>query len=61
MYQKSVSYTNENVENAVKLISKMKADMGGTDVYPCLSKILDQKRINKMPKLVYLLTDGMVV
>lgn len=58
MFNQSIKYNNENLKNAVTKIKKMSADMGGTEIYEPLDKILKNKVIEGYPKQIFLLTDG---
>ena len=39
----------------------MQADLGGTDIYNPLHKILTEKVIDSYPRQIFLLTDGQVI
>ena len=54
-----LDYIKENVENSIKLIEKIKADLGGTNIYNPLNDILNKNYDNiNIPKYIFLLTDG---
>ncbi len=58
MFNQSIKYKNDSLEEAVKKIGTMRADMGGTEIYYSLHKILQSKVIDGYPKQIFLLTDG---
>lgn len=54
-------YTQENIDNSIKLIESLKANMGGTNIYDPLKYIYDSKKDYDnilLPKNIFLLTDG---
>ena len=53
-------YTQENIKESIKLIEKLKANKGGTDIYSPLKDIYNSNDYNniKLPKNIFLLTDG---
>ena len=54
-----LDYIKENVENSIKSIEKIKADLGGTNIYNPLNDIFKKNYDNiNMPKYIFLLTDG---
>ena len=54
-----LDYIKENVENSIKSIEKIKADLGGTNIYNPLNDIFNKNYDNiNMPKYIFLLTDG---
>ena len=56
-----LDYIKENVENSIKLIEKIKADLGGTNIYNPLNDILNKNYDNiNIPKYIFLLTDGAI-
>lgn len=59
-----IEYTKENVENVIKKINELQADLGGTDIYSPLSYIFQEgiKDYEGIPfqKTIFLLTDGYV-
>lgn len=52
--------SNENIEEAIKDIKSMSANMGGTEIFKPLSEIYKTALIDGYPKQVFLLTDGEV-
>ncbi len=58
MFNQSIKYKKDSLDDAVKKIGTMSADMGGTEIYNPLSKILQTKVIDGYPKQIFLLTDG---
>ena len=54
-------YTKENINNSLKIIKSLEADLGGTDIYTPLKSIYEnEQEYNniKLPKNIFLLTDG---
>lgn len=49
-------YNDESLSKAEAYVSRINADMGGTEIYQPLSKILDELQ----PEVVFVLTDGAV-
>ncbi len=59
--EKPKEYTKNNIEQSIKLIEKLDADLGGTNIYSPLKDIYDSNMIyNKinLPRNIFLLTDG---
>ena len=51
----------ENIKNSIKIIEKLSADLGGTDIYSPLKDIYNSSEIYdklNLPKKIFLLTDG---
>ena len=57
-------YTQKNIDESIKIIEGLKADLGGTDIYSPLKFIYDTvknyENIN-LPKNIFLLTDGEII
>ena len=57
-------YNQKNIDESIKLIEKLKADLGGTDIYSPLKFIYDSAKeyenIN-LPRNIFLLTDGEIL
>ena len=54
-------YNHENINNSIKLIQEIKADLGGTNIYEPLKDIYDSCEVYDkiiLPKNIFLLTDG---
>ena len=59
--EKPLDYIKENVQNSIKLIEEIEANLGGTNIYEPLEDIFKQNYENiNMPKYIFLLTDGQV-
>ena len=58
LFNESRINSNESIAFATSNIHKMRADLGGTEIYHPLSNILRSKIIEGYPKQVFLLTDG---
>ena len=58
VFHYSEPYSDESVERALQYIKKMRADLGGTDLILPLKFIFDQPRKPRVPRIVFLLTDG---
>ena len=54
-------YTKENISNSLEKIKSLEANLGGTDIYSPLKDIYENEKIYndiKLPKNIFLLTDG---
>uniref|UniRef100_A0A3P9LZF8 von Willebrand factor A domain containing 5B1 n=1 Tax=Oryzias latipes TaxID=8090 RepID=A0A3P9LZF8_ORYLA len=60
LFASSQSYEEEAVAQACEYVRKMRADMGGTNILPPLTWILQQPMVSGHPRLLFLLTDGAV-
>ncbi|KAI5100328.1 von Willebrand factor A domain-containing protein 5A-like isoform X1, partial [Silurus meridionalis] len=60
IFSKSVQYSQQTMEQAVKKIKNMQADMGGTDILEVLEHIYKQAYIPKHPRQLFIFTDGEV-
>ena len=49
-----------NIKTATKRVQKMQADLGGTEIYDPLHKIMICSKIKDYPRQIFLLTDGHV-
>lgn len=45
LFPEPVNYTNETKAQALKQIESFRADMGGTELYRCLSELLNQRKV----------------
>jgi hypothetical protein len=55
------SYTKENIKNSLEIIKTLNANLGGTNIYNPLKDIYENNDIYnkiKLPKNIFLLTDG---
>jgi len=60
-FQSSMPYNQKTLEKAVKFVSKLKADMGGTELLAPLQCIFNQpSKSSGWPKQLFILTDGAV-
>ncbi|XP_036432414.1 von Willebrand factor A domain-containing protein 5A-like isoform X6 [Colossoma macropomum] len=59
-FPKSVEYTQETMDQAVKRVKEMQADMGGTEILQPLKHIYSQQCIPNQPRQVFMFTDGEV-
>ncbi|XP_037398658.1 von Willebrand factor A domain-containing protein 5A-like isoform X4 [Pygocentrus nattereri] len=59
-FPKSVEYTQETMDQAVKRVKEMEANMGGTEILQPLKHIYSQQCIPKQPRQVFMFTDGEV-
>uniref|UniRef100_A0A3B4DFL0 VIT domain-containing protein n=1 Tax=Pygocentrus nattereri TaxID=42514 RepID=A0A3B4DFL0_PYGNA len=59
-FPKSVEYTQETMDQAVKRVKEMQSDMGGTEILQPLKHIYSQQCIPKQPRQVFMFTDGEV-
>ena len=56
-------YNQNNIKESIKLIEKLEADLGGTDIYSPLQDIYNSHKKHekiKMPRNIFLLTDGAI-
>ncbi|KAL7870416.1 hypothetical protein SRHO_G00079130 [Serrasalmus rhombeus] len=58
---KSVKYTQQTMEEAMKKVEAMQADMGGTKILKPLQHIYSQNNLPDHPKQVFVFTDGGVL
>ena len=60
-FQSSMPYNQKTLEKAVRFVSKLKADMGGTELLAPLQCIFNQpSKSSGWPKQLFILTDGAV-
>uniref|UniRef100_A0A3B4DD42 VIT domain-containing protein n=1 Tax=Pygocentrus nattereri TaxID=42514 RepID=A0A3B4DD42_PYGNA len=57
-FYKSVKYTQQTMEEAMKKVEAMQADMGGTEILKPLQHIYSQNNLPDHPKQVFVFTDG---
>eukprot|EP01105_Mastigella_eilhardi_P025760 TRINITY_DN7111_c0_g1_i1.p1 TRINITY_DN7111_c0_g1~~TRINITY_DN7111_c0_g1_i1.p1 ORF type:complete len:835 (+),score=180.17 TRINITY_DN7111_c0_g1_i1:81-2585(+) len=60
LFDRSVEYNDTNLTVATKHVSKMAADLGGTEILPPLMMLFKEKPIPGIPRQIFLLTDGQV-
>ncbi|XP_029923273.1 von Willebrand factor A domain-containing protein 5A-like isoform X1 [Myripristis murdjan] len=60
IFPKSVEYSQKSMEDALKMVEKMKADMGGTEILQPLKQIFSQPCIPRQPRQFFIFTDGEV-
>mmetsp|Transcript_8452 Transcript_8452/g.7503 ORF Transcript_8452/g.7503 Transcript_8452/m.7503 type:complete len:125 (+) Transcript_8452:355-729(+) len=61
LYSKSsVDYTFDNLQDAEIKISKMDANLGGTNILAPLKAVMAIEKKDKYPRNIFLLTDGSV-
>lgn len=58
MFANSQKYDSNKIQEAVKKVKAMGANMGGTEIYHPLSTLLAEKVQEGYPRHVFLLTDG---
>ncbi|XP_036441687.1 von Willebrand factor A domain-containing protein 5A-like [Colossoma macropomum] len=59
-FPKSVEYTQQTMEEAMKKVEAMEADMGGTEILKPLQHIYGQDYLPDHPRQVFVFTDGEV-
>ncbi|XP_053093196.1 von Willebrand factor A domain-containing protein 5A-like isoform X2 [Pangasianodon hypophthalmus] len=59
-FLKSVQYSQDTMEQAVKKVKEMRADMGGTEILRPLEHIYKQPCIPNHPRQLFIFTDGEV-
>uniref|UniRef100_A0A3B3BEG4 Uncharacterized protein n=1 Tax=Oryzias melastigma TaxID=30732 RepID=A0A3B3BEG4_ORYME len=60
IFLNSVEYSEESMEEALKKVRLMLADLGGTDILQPLKYIYSQPFISNLPRQLFILTDGKV-
>ncbi|CAL8350850.1 unnamed protein product [Lota lota] len=60
VFPKSVVYSQETMDEALKVIEGMSADMGGTEILEPLQHIFKQPCIPSQPRQLFVFTDGEV-
>ncbi|XP_070685663.1 von Willebrand factor A domain-containing protein 5A-like [Pempheris klunzingeri] len=60
IFPKSVEYSQETMEEALKKVKKMGADLGGTEILKPLQHIYSQLCIPSQPRQLFVFTDGEV-
>ncbi|XP_029964258.1 von Willebrand factor A domain-containing protein 5A-like isoform X2 [Salarias fasciatus] len=60
IFPHSVEYSEKTMEEALKVVEKMKADLGGTEILEALQDIYKQPCIPKQPRQLFIFTDGEV-
>ncbi|XP_041850377.1 von Willebrand factor A domain-containing protein 5A-like [Melanotaenia boesemani] len=60
IFPKSVEYNEKSMEEALKKVEEMQADLGGTEILEPLEHIYKQPCIPKQPRQLFVFTDGEV-
>ena len=60
LFEQSREYTEENLNQGTAYLKKIKADLGGTEIYPALDHVLKMPLVNGLRRDLLLLTDGEV-
>ncbi|XP_066458219.1 von Willebrand factor A domain-containing protein 5A-like [Eleutherodactylus coqui] len=60
IFMESKEYTQQSMEEAVKKVNEMEADLGGTEILQPLKKIYKTAGMPDYPRQVFLFTDGEV-
>ncbi|XP_039986264.1 von Willebrand factor A domain-containing protein 5A-like isoform X2 [Xiphias gladius] len=60
IFPKSVEYSEKTLEEALKKVEKMTADLGGTEILEPLKHIYSQPCIPNQPRQLFVFTDGEV-
>ncbi|XP_067450285.1 von Willebrand factor A domain-containing protein 5A-like isoform X5 [Thunnus thynnus] len=60
IFPKSVEYSEKTMEEALKKVEKMDADLGGTEILEPLKHIYSQPCIPSQPRQLFVFTDGEV-
>ncbi|XP_076002888.1 von Willebrand factor A domain-containing protein 5A isoform X13 [Genypterus blacodes] len=60
IFPKSVKYSQETMDEALKKVETMEADMGGTEILQPLKHIYSQPCIPSQPRQLFVFTDGEV-
>ncbi|XP_078140368.1 von Willebrand factor A domain-containing protein 5A-like [Centroberyx gerrardi] len=60
IFPKSVEYSQKSMDEALKIVEKMEANMGGTEILQPLKHIYSQPCIPSQPRQLFVFTDGEV-
>ncbi|XP_029964292.1 von Willebrand factor A domain-containing protein 5A-like isoform X2 [Salarias fasciatus] len=60
IFPKSVEYSQQTMEEALKIVGKMEANLGGTEIVKPLKHIYEQPCIPSQPRQLFIFTDGEV-
>uniref|UniRef100_A0A3P9BIF4 von Willebrand factor A domain-containing protein 5A n=1 Tax=Maylandia zebra TaxID=106582 RepID=A0A3P9BIF4_9CICH len=60
IFSKSVEYSQKTMEEALKKVKEMEADLGGTEILEPLKHIYSQPCIQNQPRQLFVFTDGEV-
>ncbi|XP_068563179.1 von Willebrand factor A domain-containing protein 5A-like [Cebidichthys violaceus] len=60
IFPKSVEYNQQTMEEALKKVDKMEADLGGTEILEPLKHIYSQPCVPNQPRQLFVFTDGEV-
>uniref|UniRef100_A0A672HYK9 VIT domain-containing protein n=1 Tax=Salarias fasciatus TaxID=181472 RepID=A0A672HYK9_SALFA len=60
IFPKSVEYSQQTMEEALKIVGTMEADLGGTEILEPLKHIYEQPCIPSQPRQLFVFTDGEV-
>jgi hypothetical protein len=60
MFEKTISASDKNKQNAIQMLNEYGANMGGTEIYECLKNVLCDDNSNSGEKIIVFLTDGQV-
>lgn len=60
LFPESRSYDPQSFAEAIRHVERMQADLGGTEILPALETVLGSKRVEGLPRVVIVLTDGEV-
>uniref|UniRef100_A0A672HXG0 von Willebrand factor A domain-containing protein 5A-like n=1 Tax=Salarias fasciatus TaxID=181472 RepID=A0A672HXG0_SALFA len=58
IFPKSVEYSQQTMEEALKIVGTMEADLGGTQILKALKHIYEQPCIPRQPRQLFVFTDG---
>ncbi|XP_051813589.1 von Willebrand factor A domain-containing protein 5A-like isoform X37 [Acanthochromis polyacanthus] len=60
IFPQSVEYSEKSMEEALKKVKEMKADLGGTEILEPLKHIYSQRCLPSQPRQLFVFTDGEV-
>ncbi|XP_029027090.1 von Willebrand factor A domain-containing protein 5A-like isoform X1 [Betta splendens] len=60
MFPKSVEYSQKTMDEALKMVKEVQADLGGTEILSPLQHIYNQPCITNQPRQLFVFTDGEV-
>lgn len=60
LFASSVAYTEASINEAIATLETFEADLGGTNIYSPLQKVIGTEPSSSFPRYVFLITDGEV-
>ncbi len=60
LFGSSQDYTDATLKQASEFVARMNADLGGTEILPALTAVLEKPAASELPRQILVLTDGQV-